>query len=171
MPKRVNLAIAPRQSPPWLSRETSSREETGVEHGQQQQKTRTQLPAQWEASMLSEDPEEAAKAGCAMSFGTGGAMGAMATMAAADTGAGKETEASVCCSRGKSKTHGFSVGEITPPSRRKLRHRAIIDGRWCLLRRLPIVEIVLDRVRLMTTSLPHFTSNKSKVARRITRCG
>src|SRR5687768_13699842 len=58
---------------------------------------------------------------------------------------------------------GFSVGEINVDDNSGV--RAIIDSAMVSYERLPMLEIVFDRlVRLMTTSLRNFTSDNVEVS-------
>ena len=120
------------------------------------------IAAQWEASLDSEDPVAAAEeaAGNEMTE----------TMAA-------QWAAMVDDSRGISSTNGervlsqeeidnllgFSVGEVNLDDHSGI--RAIIDSGMVSYERLPMLEIVFDRlVRLMTTSLRNFTSDNVEVS-------
>jgi flagellar motor switch protein FliM len=127
------------------------------------------IAAQWEAQMASEDPEEAAKAAAANEL-----TGAMAEQWAAmvedgsrDLGGGSTTTKSggerVLTQEEIDNLLGFSVGEVNLDDHSGI--RAIIDSAMVSYERLPMLEIVFDRlVRLMTTSLRNFTSDNVEVS-------
>ncbi|MBB5047527.1 flagellar motor switch protein FliM [Rhodopseudomonas rhenobacensis] len=130
------------------------------------------IAAQWEAQMASEDPEEAAKNAAANEL-----TGAMADQWAAmvedgsrDLGSGGGGSSSgksggerVLSQEEIDNLLGFSIGEINLDDHSGI--RAIIDSAMVSYERLPMLEIVFDRlVRLMTTSLRNFTSDNVEVS-------
>ena len=123
------------------------------------------IAAQWEASLDSEDPAEAAKSAAANEL-----TGAMAEQWAAmvddggrDFGSGKNSGERVLSQEEIDSLLGFSVGEINLDDHSGI--RAIIDSAMVSYERLPMWEIVFDRlVRLMTTSLRNFTSDNVEVS-------
>lgn len=123
------------------------------------------IAAQWEASLDSEDPVEAAKAAAANEI-----SGTMAEQWAAmvedggrDVGTGKNNSERVLSQEEIDNLLGFSVGEINLDDNSGI--RAIIDSAMVSYERLPMLEIVFDRlVRLMTTSLRNFTSDNVEVS-------
>jgi flagellar motor switch protein FliM len=123
------------------------------------------IAAQWEASMLSEDPEEAAKAAAAneLSGTMAEQWAAMVDDGGRDTGAGKNGGERVLSQEEIDNLLGFSVGEVNLDENSGI--RAIIDSAMVSYERLPMLEIVFDRlVRLMTTSLRNFTSDNVEVS-------
>jgi len=131
----------------------------------QEQLDQDAIAAQWEASMASEDPEEAAKAAAENEL-----TGTMAEQWAAmvedggrDLGGGKNGGERVLSQEEIDNLLGFSVGEIHLDENSGI--RAIIDSAMVSYERLPMLEIVFDRlVRLMTTSLRNFTSDNVEVS-------
>ncbi|NVN84690.1 MAG: flagellar motor switch protein FliM [Rhodopseudomonas sp.] len=131
----------------------------------QEQLDQDAIAAQWEASMASEDPEEAAKAAAENEL-----TGTMAEQWAAmvedggrDAGGGKNGGERVLSQEEIDNLLGFSVGEIHLDENSGI--RAIIDSAMVSYERLPMLEIVFDRlVRLMTTSLRNFTSDNVEVS-------
>ncbi|MGX7742652.1 flagellar motor switch protein FliM [Rhodopseudomonas palustris] len=123
------------------------------------------IAAQWEASMASEDPEAAAKAAAENEL-----TGTMAEQWAAmvedggrDLGGGKNGGERVLSQEEIDNLLGFSVGEVHLDENSGI--RAIIDSAMVSYERLPMLEIVFDRlVRLMTTSLRNFTSDNVEVS-------
>jgi len=122
------------------------------------------IAAQWEASLDSEDPVEAAKTAAANEI-----SGTMAEQWAAmvedggrDVGTGKNGER-VLSQEEIDNLLGFSVGEVNLDDNSGI--RAIIDSAMVSYERLPMLEIIFDRlVRLMTTSLRNFTSDNVEVS-------
>jgi flagellar motor switch protein FliM len=131
----------------------------------QEQMDQDAIAAQWEASMASEDPEEAAKAAAENEL-----TGTMAEQWAAmvedggrDMTGGKNGGERVLSQEEIDNLLGFSVGEIHLDENSGI--RAIIDSAMVSYERLPMLEIVFDRVvRLMTTSLRNFTSDNVEVS-------
>ncbi|MFT4279065.1 MAG: flagellar motor switch protein FliM [Rhodopseudomonas sp.] len=123
------------------------------------------IAAQWEASMASEDPEAAAKAAAENEL-----TGTMAEQWAAmvedggrDLSGGKNGGERVLSQEEIDNLLGFSVGEVHLDENSGI--RAIIDSAMVSYERLPMLEIVFDRlVRLMTTSLRNFTSDNVEVS-------
>ena len=123
------------------------------------------IAAQWEASLDSEDPAEAAKEAAANEI-----SGTMAEQWAAmvedggrDYGSGKTSGERVLSQEEIDNLLGFSVGEVNLDDNSGI--RAIIDSAMVSYERLPMLEIIFDRlVRLMTTSLRNFTSDNVEVS-------
>jgi flagellar motor switch protein FliM len=131
----------------------------------QEQLDQDAIAAQWEASMASEDPEAAAKAAAENEL-----TGTMAEQWAAmvedggrDLGGSKNGGERVLSQEEIDNLLGFSVGEVSLDENSGI--RAIIDSAMVSYERLPMLEIVFDRlVRLMTTSLRNFTSDNVEVS-------
>jgi len=123
------------------------------------------IAAQWEASLDSEDPAEAAKEAAANEI-----SGTMAEQWAAmvedggrDYGSGKTSGERVLSQEEDDNLLGVSVGEVNLDDNSGI--RAIIDSAMVSYERLPMLEIIFDRlVRLMTTSLRNFTSDNVEVS-------
>ncbi|MGB3446890.1 MAG: flagellar motor switch protein FliM [Xanthobacteraceae bacterium] len=123
------------------------------------------IAAQWEASLDSEDPEAAAKAAADNEI-----TGVMAEQWAAmvedggrEATTGKNGNERVLSQEEIDNLLGFSVGEINLDDNSGI--RAIIDSAMVSYERLPMLEIIFDRlVRLMTTSLRNFTSDNVEVS-------
>src|SRR6202142_1934049 len=122
------------------------------------------IAAQWEASLDSEDPVQAAEGAAANEL-----SGAMALQWAAmveDGGrelGGKNGGERVLSQEEIDNLLGFNVGEVNLDDNSGI--RAIIDSAMVSYERLPMLEIVFDRlVRLMTTSLRNFTSDNVEVS-------
>ncbi|MGB5905296.1 MAG: flagellar motor switch protein FliM [Xanthobacteraceae bacterium] len=123
------------------------------------------IAAQWEASLDSEDPEAAAKAAAENEI-----TGVMAEQWAAmvedggrEAASGKNGNERVLSQEEIDNLLGFSVGEINIDDNSGI--RAIIDSAMVSYERLPMLEIIFDRlVRLMTTSLRNFTSDNVEVS-------
>src|SRR5947199_3460278 len=123
------------------------------------------IAAQWEASLDSEDPIAAAEAAAENEL-----SGAMALQWAAmvedggrDFAGGKNGGERVLSQEEIYNLLGFSVGEVNVDDNSGI--RAIIDSAMVSYERLPMLEIVFDRlVRLMTTSLRNFTSDNVEVS-------
>src|SRR5947199_6000226 len=130
-----------------------------------QQEDQDAIAAQWEASMLSEDPEEAAKAAAEneLSGTMAEQWAAMVDDGGRDNGSGKNGGERVLSQEEIDNLLGFSVGEVNLDENSGI--RAIIDSAMVSYERLPMLEIVFDRlVRLMTTSLRNFTSDNVEVS-------
>jgi flagellar motor switch protein FliM len=123
------------------------------------------IAAQWEASLDSEDPVEAAKAAAAneLSGTMAEQWAAMVDDGGRDLGAGKNGGERVLSQEEIDNLLGFSVGEVNLDENSGI--RAIIDSAMVSYERLPMLEIVFDRlVRLLTTSLRNFTSDNVEVS-------
>jgi flagellar motor switch protein FliM len=131
----------------------------------QEQMDQDAIAAEWEASLDSEDPIEAAKAAAENEL-----TGTMAEQWAAmvedggrDSGGGKNGGERVLSQEEIDNLLGFSVGEVNLDENSGI--RAIIDSAMVSYERLPMLEIAFDRlVRLMTTSLRNFTSDNVEVS-------
>src|ERR1700731_243436 len=123
------------------------------------------IAAQWEASLDSEDPAEAAAAAAANELSGTMALqwAAMVEDGSRDFGGGKNGGERVLSQEEIDNLLGFSVGEVNLDDHSGI--RAIIDSAMVSYERLPMLEIVFDRlVRLMTTSLRNFTSDNVEVS-------
>ncbi len=124
------------------------------------------IAAQWEASLDSEDPAQAAQAAAANEI-----SGTMALQWAAMVEDGGRDFAGAKNGGGErvlsqeeiDNLLGFSAGDVNLDEHSGI--RAIIDSAMVSYERLPMLEIVFDRlVRLMTTSLRNFTSDNVEVS-------
>ena len=123
------------------------------------------IAAQWEASLDSEDPAEAAKADAENELSETMALqwAAMVEDGSRDLGSGKNSGERVLSQEEIDNLLGFTVGDVTLDDHSGI--RAIIDSAMVSYERLPMLEIVFDRlVRLMTTSLRNFTSDNVEVS-------
>src|SRR6266478_8606565 len=123
------------------------------------------IAAQWEASLDSEDPAEAAAAAAANELSGTMALqwAAMVEDGSRDFGGGKNGGERVLSQEEIDNLLGFNVGEVNLDDNSGI--RAIIDSALVSYERLPMLEIVFDRlVRLMTTSLRNFTSDNVEVS-------
>ncbi|MGT2501437.1 flagellar motor switch protein FliM [Bradyrhizobium guangxiense] len=123
------------------------------------------IAAQWEASLDSEDPAEAAKAAAENELSETMALqwAAMVEDGSRDLGSGKNSGERVLSQEEIDNLLGFTVGDVTLDDHSGI--RAIIDSAMVSYERLPMLEIVFDRlVRLMTTSLRNFTSDNVEVS-------
>src|SRR6201746_2355942 len=123
------------------------------------------IAAQWEASLDSEDPTQAAEAAAANELSGTMALqwAAMVEDGGRDFGGGKNGGERVLSQEEIDNLLGFSVGEVNLDDNSGI--RAIIDSAMVSYERLPMLEIVFDRlVRLMTTSLRNFTSDNVEVS-------
>src|SRR6201985_516745 len=123
------------------------------------------IAAQWEASLDSEDPAEAAKAAAENELSETMALqwAAMVEDGSRDLGTGKNSGERVLSQEEIDNLLGFSVGDVNVDDNSGI--RAIIDSAMVSYERLPMLEIVFDRlVRLMTTSLRNFTSDNVEVS-------
>src|SRR6201990_1760504 len=123
------------------------------------------IAAQWEASLDSEHPVAAAES--AADNELSGAMAlqwaAMVEDGGRDLGGGKNGGERGLSQEEIDNLLGFSVGEVNLADNSGI--RAIIDSAMVSYERLPMLEIVFDRlVRLMTTSLRNFTSDNVEVS-------
>jgi len=122
------------------------------------------IAAQWEASLDSEDPTEAAEAAAANELSGTMALqwAAMVEDGSRDFG-NKNNGERVLSQDEIDNLLGFSVGDVNLDDNSGI--RAIIDSAMVSYERLPMLEIVFDRlVRLMTTSLRNFTSDNVEVS-------
>src|ERR1700709_1447818 len=123
------------------------------------------IAAQWEASLDSEDPTQAAEAAAANELSGTMALqwAAMVEDGSRDFGGGKNGGERVLSQEEIDNLLGFSVGDVNLDDNSGI--RAIIDSAMVSYERLPMLEIVFDRlVRLMTTSLRNFTSDNVEVS-------
>ena len=125
------------------------------------------IAAQWEASLDSEDPAQAAQAAAANELSGTMALqwAAMVEDGSRDFGGGKNGGGGerVLSQEEIDNLLGFSAGDVNLDEHSGI--RAIIDSAMVSYERLPMLEIVFDRlVRLMTTSLRNFTSDNVEVS-------
>src|SRR4029078_3862335 len=123
------------------------------------------IAAQWEASLDSEDPAEAEKAAAANEISGTMALqwAAMVEDGSRDFGNANTPGESVISQEEIDNLLGFTVGDVNLDDNSGI--RAIIDSAMVSYERLPMLEIVFDRlVRLMTTSLRNFTSDNVEVS-------
>src|ERR1700687_859696 len=123
------------------------------------------IAAQWEASLDSEDPAEAAEAAAANELSETMALqwAAMVEDGSRDFGGGKNSGERVLSQEQIDNLLGFTAGEVNLDDHSGI--RAIIDSAMVSYERLPMLEIVFDRlVRLMTTSLRNLTSDNVEVS-------
>src|SRR5271154_1581046 len=123
------------------------------------------IAAQWEASLDSEDPADAAKAAAENELSESMALqwAAMVEDGSRDFGSGKNNGERVLSQEEIDNLLGFTVGDVNLDDHSGI--RAIIDSAMVSYERLPMLEIVFDRlVRLMTTSLRNFTSDNVEVS-------
>ena len=110
------------------------------------------IAAQWEASLDSEDPAAAAEAAAANELSGTMALqwAAMVEDGSRDLGTGKNGGERVLSQEEIDNLLGFSVGDVNVDDNSGI--RAIINSAMVSYERLPMLEIVFDRlVRLMTT--------------------
>src|SRR6201992_3701680 len=122
------------------------------------------IAAQWEASLDSQDPEAAAAEAASNELTESRPLqwAAMVEEGSRDFG-GKNSGERVLSQEEIDNLLGFSVGEVNLDDNSGI--RAIIDSAMVSYERLPMLEIVFDRlVRLMTTSLRNFTSDNVEVS-------
>ena len=123
------------------------------------------IAAQWEASLDSEDPQAAAQTAAANELSGTMALqwAAMVEDGSRDLSGGKNGGERVLSQEEIDNLLGFSVGDVNLDDHSGI--RAIIDSAMVSYERLPMLEIVFDRlVRLMTTSLRNFTSDNVEVS-------
>src|ERR1700757_3545630 len=123
------------------------------------------IAAQWEASLDSEDPAAAAEAAASNELTESMALqwAAMVEDGSRDFGSGKNSGERVLSQEEIDNLLGFTVGDVSLDENSGI--RAIIDSAMVSYERLPMLEIVFDRlVRLMTTSLRNFTSDNVEVS-------
>src|SRR5215475_13745569 len=118
------------------------------------------IAAQWEASLDSEDPAAAAQEASANELTESMALqwAAMVEDGSRDFGTTSKNGGERVLSQEEiDNLLGFTVGDVNLDENSGI--RAIIDSAMVSYERLPMLEIVFDRlVRLMTTSLRNFTS-------------
>ncbi|KQW22377.1 flagellar motor switch protein FliM [Afipia sp. Root123D2] len=123
------------------------------------------LAAQWEGALDSEDPEAAAAEAAANELTETMAeqWAAMVDDGSRGLGSAKASGERVLSQEEIDNLLGFSDGEVNLEDNSGI--RAIIDSAMVSYERLPMLEIVFDRlVRLMTTSLRNFTSDNVEVS-------
>ncbi|MCA1455890.1 flagellar motor switch protein FliM [Bradyrhizobium sp. BRP22] len=122
------------------------------------------IAAQWEASLDSEDPTAAAEEAAKNELSETMALqwAAMVEDGSRDFGT-KNGGERVLSQEEIDNLLGFTVGDVNLDDHSGI--RAIIDSAMVSYERLPMLEIVFDRlVRLMTTSLRNFTSDNVEVS-------
>jgi flagellar motor switch protein FliM len=122
------------------------------------------IAAQWEASLDSEDPAAAAEEAAKNELSETMALqwAAMVEDGSRDFGT-KNGGERVLSQEEIDNLLGFTVGDVNLDDHSGI--RAIIDSAMVSYERLPMLEIVFDRlVRLMTTSLRNFTSDNVEVS-------
>src|SRR6188474_1819218 len=122
------------------------------------------IAAQWEASLDSEDPTAAAEEAAANELSESMALqwAAMVEDGGREFG-NKNSGERVLSQEEIDNLLGFTVGDVNLDDHSGI--RAIIDSAMVSYERLPMLEIVFDRlVRLMTTSLRNFTSDNVEVS-------
>src|SRR6201992_1016107 len=122
------------------------------------------IAAQWEASLDSQDPEAAAAEAASNELTESRPLqwAAMVEEGSRDFG-GKSNGERVLSQEEIDNLLGFTAGEVNLDDNSGI--RAIIDSAMVSYERLPMLEIVFDRlVRLMTTSLRNFTSDNVEVS-------
>ncbi len=123
------------------------------------------IAAQWEASLDSEDPAAAAQEASANELTESMALqwAAMVEDGSREFGTGKNGGERVLSQEEIDNLLGFTVGDVSLDENSGI--RAIINSAMVSYERLPMLEIVFDRlVRLMTTSLRNFTSDNVEVS-------
>src|SRR6478752_4118892 len=132
--------------------------------GSNDQMDQDAIAAQWEASLDSEDPAAAAEKAAQNELSETMALqwAAMVEDGSRDLG-GKNGGERVLSQEAIDNLLGFSAGDVNLDEHSGI--RAIIDSAMVSYERLPMLEIVFDRlVRLMTTSLRNFTSDNVEVS-------
>ena len=123
------------------------------------------IAAQWEASLDSEDPAAAAAEAAKNELTESMALqwAAMVEDGSRDFGTKSANGERVLSQEEIDNLLGFTVGDVSIDDHSGI--RAIIDSAMVSYERLPMLEIVFDRlVRLMTTSLRNFTSDNVEVS-------
>jgi flagellar motor switch protein FliM len=123
------------------------------------------IAAQWEASLDAQDPEAAAAEAASNELTESMALqwAAMVEDGSRDFGGSKNSGERVLSQEEIDNLLGFTVGDVSLDENSGI--RAIIDSAMVSYERLPMLEIVFDRlVRLMTTSLRNFTSDNVEVS-------
>src|SRR5438445_2649709 len=132
--------------------------------GKNDQMDQDAVAAQWEASLDSEDAAAAAEEAAANELAESMALqwAAMVEDGSRDFG-NKNSGERVLSQEEIDNLLGFTVGDVNLDDHSGI--RAIIDSAMVSYERLPMLEIVFDRlVRLMTTSLRNFTSDNVEVS-------
>jgi flagellar motor switch protein FliM len=122
------------------------------------------IAAQWEAALDSEDPAAAAEEAAANEMSESMALQWAAMVEDGGRDFGNKTGGERVLSQEEiDNLLGFTVGDVNLDDHSGI--RAIIDSAMVSYERLPMLEIVFDRlVRLMTTSLRNFTSDNVEVS-------
>jgi flagellar motor switch protein FliM len=121
------------------------------------------IAAQWEASLDSGDAGGEAASGNELTESMALQWAAMVEDGSRDFGTGKNNGERVLSQEEIDNLLGFTAGEVNLDDNSGI--RAIIDSAMVSYERLPMLEIVFDRlVRLMTTSLRNFTSDNVEVS-------
>jgi len=122
------------------------------------------LAEQWGAALDSQDPEAAAAEAAANELTEAMAEQWAAMVEESSRGLASATSGERVLTQDEiDNLLGFSVGEVTLDDNSGI--RSIIDSAMVSYERLPMLEIVFDRlVRLMTTSLRNFTSDNVEVS-------
>src|SRR6202012_2446289 len=121
------------------------------------------IAAQWEASLDSSDGANEAGSGNELTESMSLQWAAMVEDGSRDFGSGKNNGERVLSQEEIDNLLGFTAGEVNLDDNSGI--RAIIDSAMVSYERLPMLEIVFDRlVRLMTTSLRNFTSDNVEVS-------
>src|SRR6201990_1931821 len=123
------------------------------------------IAAKWEASLDSQDPAEAAAEAASNELSETMALqwAAMVEDGSREFGTTKNGGERVLSQEEIDNLLGFTVGDVNLDENSGI--RAIIDSAMVSYERLPMLEIVFDRlVRLMTTSLRNFTSDNVEVS-------
>lgn len=133
--------------------------------GNNDQMDQDAIAAQWEASLDSEDPAAAAAEAAKNELTESMALqwAAMVEDGSRDFGGKNANGERVLSQEEIDNLLGFTVGDVNLDDHSGI--RAIIDSAMVSYERLPMLEIVFDRlVRLMTTSLRNFTSDNVEVS-------
>ncbi|UTD28497.1 flagellar motor switch protein FliM [Bradyrhizobium sp. WD16] len=121
------------------------------------------LAAEWGASLDSEDPEAAANEAAANELTEAMAEQWAAMVEESSRGLQTNSGERVLTQEEIDNLLGFSVSEVNLDDNSGI--RSIIDSAMVSYERLPMLEIIFDRlVRLMTTSLRNFTSDNVEVS-------
>src|ERR1700761_6575799 len=165
--RRVNAAGGPYQVSAGLVKEVVVQGRGGCRTmaGKDKEVDQDAIAAQWEASLDSEDPTEAAEAAAANELSGTMALqwAAMVEDGGREFGGGKNGGERVLSQEEIDNLLGFNVGDVNVDDNSGI--RAIIDSAMVSYERLPMLEIVFDcLVRLMTTSLRNFTSDNVEVS-------
>src|ERR1700742_2687934 len=144
---------------------SSNRAGTTTMAGNNDQVDPDAIAAQWEASLDSEDPAAASAAASANELSESMSLqwAAMVEDGGRDFGNAKNSGQRILSQEEIDNLLGFTAGEVNLDDHSGI--RAIIDSAMVSYERLPMLEIVFDRlVRLMTTSLRNFTSDNVEVS-------